>query len=336
MRSRSPQTILRRTCHRLVENDFFTTDFVLQPNATGYFVPLTAAGKNSHILGHLRLPVEQCDPPTPFHRAWRESRLLYQNRHSVDSETYSGTATDYTAFGWNSLAVVPILHGGAVWALLVVTSEAYDYFDNTLLAALARTAKLLGFGLDELALKNRIEAEREEQSWRADHDPLTSLSNRRGYLRALPDLLQHNREVDRLLAVGMMDLDDFKIVNDTHGHAAGDEVLQCVAERLLAALRQGDLVARFGGDEFALALVDLHSIEDLEGVLLRVEEALRTPVLLSNGHSVLIGASLGITSHPFDEAPDEILLRHADQALYASKAHKRDRPRFYALYDGID
>jgi diguanylate cyclase (GGDEF)-like protein len=334
MRSRSPQTILRRTCHRLVENDFFTTAFVLQPNASGYFVPLTAAGKNSNILGQLRLPVEQRDPSTPFHRAWREGRLHYH--HAGEETSYPGTTLNFAAFGWNSLAAVPIHHADAVWALLVVTSDAYDYFDNTLLAALARTAKLLGFGLDELALKNRIEAEREEQSWRAEHDPLTGLSNRSGYLRVLPTLLQRNRAADRLLAVGMMDLDDFKIINDTHGHGAGDEVLQWVAERLLTALRQGDLVARFGGDEFALALTDLRSMEDLETILWRVEETLRAPIPLSNGHSVQVGASLGITLHPFDETSEEILLRHADQALYASKAQKRDRPRFYVLYDGID
>ncbi|MCE5360402.1 diguanylate cyclase domain-containing protein [Candidatus Igneacidithiobacillus taiwanensis] len=334
MRSRSPQTILRRTCHRLVEHDFFTTAFVLQPNASGYFVPLTAAGKTSHLVGQLRLSLEDCGPPTLFHRAWREGRLHYRN--TEEETSYPGTTLNFAAFGWNSLAAVPILHEAAVWALLVVTSDLYNYFDNTLLATLARTAKLLGFGLDELALKNRIEAEREEQSWRAEHDPLTSLSNRSGYLRMLPTLLQRNREADRLLAVGMMDLDNFKIINDTHGHAAGDEVLQWIAERLLAALRQDDLVARFGGDEFALALTDLRSMEDLEAILRRVEETLRAPIPLSNGHSVQVGASLGITLYPFDEASEEILLRHADQALYASKAQKLHRSRFYLLYDGLD
>ncbi|MEY2341838.1 diguanylate cyclase [Acidithiobacillus sp. IBUN Pt1247-S3] len=281
----------------------------------------------------MRVHVDQRDPPTLVAAAWRERRLQYHNHYCEDAK-YQGFAPLIAAFDWNSLAVVPILHQDSLWGLLCVASAEREYFDNTLLSALARTAKMLGYGLDELALKNRIEAEREEQSWRAEHDLLTELPNRAAYLAELPKTLERNAE--RLVAVGMMDLDDFKPVNDTYGHPAGDLVLQVVARRLRAAVRQGDLVARFGGDEFALLLGNLGSMDDLERILQRVQEAVRERITLTDGTLVQIDSSLGVTLYPLDEAPGEILLRHADQALYAAKSQKSTRERSVSLYDGID
>ena len=333
MRSRSPQAILRRTCHRLVENGLFRTAFVVQPDASGHFVPISAAGVNSDRLSQARIPVDQRNPPSLLATAWNKRRLQYHNRYR-DDPTYQHLEPLFAEFGWESIAIMPIFHRSALWGLLVVASARLDYFEHTLLSALARMAKMLGFGLDELTLKNEIEAEREEQSWRAEHDLLTELPNRAAYLTRLPQAMESNREC--LIAVGMMDLDDFKPVNDRYGHAAGDWVLQTIAQRLRAATREGDLVARFGGDEFALLLSELHSIDDLERVLHRVRDAIRSPITLVTGQSVQIGASLGITLYPLDEAPAEILLRHADQALYQAKNDKSRRERFFRLYDGIE
>ncbi|WP_308389538.1 diguanylate cyclase [Acidithiobacillus sp. AMEEHan] len=333
MRSRSAATILRQTCHRLVENGLFSTAFVVQPDSHGYFAPISAAGKNSDKLTRARVHVDQREPASLLATAWRERRMQYHN-HYLEDPKYQSLAGLVAEFGWNSLAVIPIQHQGDLWALLCVASAQQGYFDHTLLSALARTAKILGFGLDELALKNQIEAEREEQSWRAMHDSLTELPNRAAYLAELPKALARTGEC--LLAVCMMDLDDFKPVNDQYGHAAGDLVLQVVARRLRAAIREDDLVARFGGDEFALLLGKLASLDVLECVLNRVQSAIREKIVLADGSEVQVGSSLGVTLYPLDDAPEEILLRHADQALYAAKSEKGDLGKAFYLYDGSD
>ncbi|MDD3759824.1 MAG: diguanylate cyclase [Acidithiobacillus sp.] len=332
MRSRSAATILRQTCRHLVENGLFSTAFVAQPDSHGYFVPISAAGRNSDKLTRARVHVDQREPASLIATAWRERRLQYHNHYREDPK-YQSLAGLIAEFGWNSLAIIPIQHQDDLWALLCVASPQQEYFDRTLLSALARTAKILGFGLDELALKNQIEAEREEQSWRAKHDALTELPNRAAYLAELPKALARTEEF--LLAVCMMDLDDFKPVNDQHGHAAGDLVLQVVARRLRAAVREGDLVARFGGDEFALLLGKLTSMDVLERVLDRVQCAIREKIVLADGSEVQIDSSLGVTLYPLDDAPEEILLRHADQALYAAKSTKGQRAKTFYLYDAI-
>ncbi|WP_264319077.1 diguanylate cyclase domain-containing protein, partial [Acidithiobacillus albertensis] len=134
--------------------------------------------------------------------------------------------------------------------------------------------------------------------------------------------IRHNR----LLAVCMLDLDDFKLINDTYGHEIGDEVLVILGRRLSNVLRQSDFIARYGGDEFVLLLEDLADHADLTRVLQKIEKIIPAPILLSNGESVQIGTSMGVTLYPFADADQaDQLLRWSDQALYAIKAHKAER-----------
>jgi diguanylate cyclase (GGDEF) domain len=134
-----------------------------------------------------------------------------------------------------------------------------------------------------------------------------------------------------------MDLDDFKPVNDTYGHAAGDQLLRQLGERLRAAVRETDLVARLGGDEFVLVLEGVAQASDLPIVLDRIHGAVETPFDLGDGVLAKVGMSLGVTLYPADEAQAEVLLRHADAALYASKAHKADRTSWWQVWgDGLE
>jgi diguanylate cyclase (GGDEF) domain len=134
------------------------------------------------------------------------------------------------------------------------------------------------------------------------------------------------------MAIGMLDLDNFKPINDQYGHAAGDVLLTTFADRLQGALRQTDFVARLGGDEFVLVFEDLKNMDDLESVLARIQEAIEAPFMLPGGDSVIVGGSLGLTFYPFDDGDPDQLLRHADQALYTIKEAKRNRERFWTYY----
>ena len=154
----------------------------------------------------------------------------------------------------------------------------------------------------------------------ATHDVLTGLPNRDGLRLVFDQALARGERQERLLAVGFLDLDDFKPVNDTYGHSAGDDLLKEMARRLQDAVRRTDTVARLGGDEFVLLLEGLRSMDELDQVLARLQAAIAQPFNIKGETTIRIQASLGLSIHPFDDGDADLLLRHADQAMYAAKA----------------
>lgn len=159
----------------------------------------------------------------------------------------------------------------------------------------------------------------------ATHDPLTGLANRALFHRRLDEALQHADEEEFLLAVMYLDLDDFKQVNDVHGHAVGDALLREVAHRLRQVVRASDTVARLGGDEFAIILLGLDSMEQCGGLARKIEQELVKPATLA-GVPVQPGGSIGYVLFPRDGKTVDQLLVAADQRMYEVKrAHKERR-----------
>ena len=197
-------------------------------------------------------------------------------------------------------------------------------FTADVLGLCERIAQLLGRGLDEFDLKQTLEQERGQQFYLARHDPLTGLANRLLFEEHLGLALARARRRETPLAVCLLDLDDFKQINDRWGHQAGDQVLREAGDRLSQAMRRSDLIARLGGDEFVLAIEDLGTIEALPGLLGRLSEVMATPVVLTEGQAPL-RFSVGVAVYPADGADPDILLRRADAALYAAKAEKAAR-----------
>ncbi len=151
------------------------------------------------------------------------------------------------------------------------------------------------------------------------HDSLTGLPNRALLMSLLAHAIDRERRVGRMVAVLLLDLDNFKLINDTLGHAAGDELLATLAPRLRAVVRQSDTVARFGGDEFVVIAEDVEN--ELEAVRLaeRITEALTRPFSLRDG-SHTITASIGVAVTPSESGAPDGLLRDADAAMYRAKA----------------
>ncbi|MGH3023431.1 MAG: putative bifunctional diguanylate cyclase/phosphodiesterase [Gaiellaceae bacterium] len=172
----------------------------------------------------------------------------------------------------------------------------------------------------------------------AYHDPLTGLPNRIAFEERLKETLAS--EPAPAVAVLFVDLDDFKLVNDSFGHTAGDELLRAVAERLRRATRAEEVVARHGGDEFLLLVSTLaraNEEPDVEGaryaaeaVARRVRRALRAPFEVS-GVEIVVSASVGISVFPLDAPDAQTLLKHADAAMYRAKDQGRDRYQVYAV-----
>lgn len=164
----------------------------------------------------------------------------------------------------------------------------------------------------------------------AHYDSLTELPNRVLFWDRLGQALAHGRRHDEQIAVLCIDLDRFKDVNDTLGHAAGDRLLKLAAGRLVASLRDSDTLARLGGDEFALIMTDLREGHLASECAQRVVDALSTSFDL-DGNEVVIGASVGIAlSDPRVESAPEAILRAADLALYRAKTDGRGAYRFFA------
>jgi len=155
-------------------------------------------------------------------------------------------------------------------------------------------------------------------------DYLTGVGNRAHFEKALVAELNHSIRAGTPLTVLCMDLDGFKSVNDTFGHAAGDEVLCVVSQRLSALIRQEDVLARLGGDEFAIVL---RSADQTSATALgqRIVKTVRQPIPLSAGQTVQIGVSVGMATHNDSASSASALLARADKALYEAKRESRDR-----------
>lgn len=165
-------------------------------------------------------------------------------------------------------------------------------------------------------------------SWQSNHDILTGLPNRAALAARFENEVARAREQDYLLAVCLFDLDHFQHVNDTLGHAIGDEVLKQVASRLHDFAGQRHYAARLGGDEFVLLLPEMHSRAAVEVAMDRLMSALSRDYV-ADGQAVAMSASVGLTVYTGNEISADSLLRHADQALYQAKIMGRNRFHFF-------
>ena len=152
----------------------------------------------------------------------------------------------------------------------------------------------------------------------AEHDPLTDLPNRVLFLDRLQQAMVAAARHHGCLALLFVDLDDFKLVNDLQGHAAGDQVLQQVAQRLLRVVRAGDTVSRHGGDEFLLLLTEVARPVDAVLVADKLQAALAAPMMVQ-GVPLRVTASIGISMYPDDATDLRLLIQHADSAMYRAK-----------------
>lgn len=163
----------------------------------------------------------------------------------------------------------------------------------------------------------------------AHYDALTHLPNRVLLADRLHQAMAHTTRSESIMAVAFLDLDGFKAVNDQFGHSVGDKLLIKLAQRMKGTLREGDTLARIGGDEFVVVLTDLHHTTDCEPLLRRLLDAAAEPVHLDD-RALEVSASIGVTLYPQDGSDADQLLRHADQAMYLAKQAGKN---CYHLFD---
>ncbi len=192
-----------------------------------------------------------------------------------------------------------------------------------------------------IVLNSRDVSERkafeEQLAHQAFHDPVTNLANRALFVERVRHAVARNRREQHGIAVIFLDLDDFKTINDSLGHAAGDEVLREVAERLATSIRATDTAARFGGDEFAILLEDVVSAQEAADTAERVLESLLEPLRLDQ-KEIIVRSSLGISVVEGESPADaDELIRNADAAMYIAKRDGKGGYRLFepAMHEGV-
>jgi diguanylate cyclase (GGDEF)-like protein len=241
----------------------------------------------------------------------------------------TGWPREYLAArGLKDAVVAPLLDDGTVVGLIMVADRLGDVstFEVQDVKMLETLAQHVSVSLQNGRLEDslaELTALKEELRHRAFHDSLTGLPNRMLFTERVAHALMHRERHDAPLAVVFVDVDDFKTINDSLGHTAGDQVLRIVAERLRGCLRPSDTVARLGGDEFGILLDDMADAGDALVAAERVLAALGQPAYME-GREVSIRASLGITLDAHGQSA-ETLLRNADLAMYMAKRRGKSR-----------
>jgi len=217
-----------------------------------------------------------------------------------------------------------VLRGEEISPLLEINDLVFECWFSVVHEDNGEVSGIIGVATD---ITERKQAEKRLVQL-ANYDSLTGLPNRTLFRDRLTHAVAQANRKNRLVALLFLDLDRFKMINDSLGHHAGDKLLQAVSERLLANAREEDTVARLGGDEFTVILEDITNTEDATIVARKILEVMGKPFYL-DGHEVFVTTSIGIAIFPLDGQGLDGLLKNADTAMYRAKEQGRNNYQFY-------
>jgi diguanylate cyclase (GGDEF)-like protein/PAS domain S-box-containing protein len=261
--------------------------------------------------------VAECAPSSPL------GRVLATSQPSAVEPRWSETRLlpfDW-AEGFQAAALVPVPGDRGARGALCALSRSPRAYGPEELRFLGAAASMVSAALHRLDSEARL-------AYLAQFDPLTGLPNRALLSDRFSQMIVLARRRSAPLGVLFIDLDDFKLVNDTQGHAAGDELLKEAARRLLASVRQGDTVARISGDEFAVIVGDLARADDAALIAQKIIDKLGEGFAI-RGKEMFVTASIGIATFPADGDNAEVLLGAADAAMYRAKQAGRNAFQFF-------
>src|SRR3989339_872063 len=252
-------------------------------------------------------------------RVWLSGKPLWIA--DINSDTNFPRAPTADRAGLHGAIAFPALNESEVLGVIGFFSREIKQPDKELLDMLHALGSQIGQFIKKAEVVDMLKHI-------AYHDTLTNLPNRMLFQDRLRVAMHQAKRNKQSVAVVLIDLDDFKDVNDTLGHFAGDSLLKDVTKRLKRCTRESDTVARMGGDEFVFILQNIKHIRDAENVIQKILKALDSPFKI-NGHEIRTSASIGASLYPQDTDDPEILLEYADIAMYQSKKDGKSTYRFY-------
>lgn len=273
--------------------------------------------------------IEAVDGATPGEVGGAIQSALLGDREEVDTVPASTTddstalAAAASAAGYGAVLAAPIRdQQGTVLGVLAAFCQHAGVLDRTTTALLHEMAQIASIAIEQHRLSEALLRQ-------AQYDPLTELPNRALLSDRLERAIRDADRADQAVGVLLLDLDEFKLINDSLGHSAGDQLLQEVAARLRDCLRGGDTVARLGGDEFVLIVPLKNDIDYCSDIAERILGALQRQVRIAD-REVTARPSIGISMYPQDGRTPEALLQAADTAMYAAKHAGKNQYRYFA------
>jgi len=322
LRVRDRDELFKEACRIAVEHGGLRMSLIaIVDRNTRKIVPVASAGVEDELLAAIGLLLSSTAgaSTTMIAHAIREARTVVSNDSQSDPQVLFGK--QYIDAGVNSMAVLPLIVSGEAVGVLALYASEVDFFQADELKLLAELAGDVAFAIDHIEKQEKLD-------YLAYYDTLTGLSNRTLFHETLKKTLAQASENGWQVAVLCIDMDLFKNVNDTLGHAIGDELLRQFGSRLVRCVRPQDTVGRLGGDEFALIVLMQDDKDVAVLTAKKICDAMREPFELRGNH-VVVTASIGITVHPVDASDPDTLMKYADTAMYRAKQAGRDTFRFF-------
>ena len=331
MRAKSRDELFDLVCRAAAQGGKFTSINIglVRPDSD-YLDIVAAAGPTAASSRQVRLSINEAHPEGRglSGRAFRSRLACICNDYLADQTTQVFHAR-LRDDGANSGAAYPLLVGGRVVGIMLFVAAEKGTFTPEFVELLQRLADNVSFALENFDRADEKSKADERIEYLASHDGLTGLPNREMFNEMLHHAIEVASRHGRQFALLFIDLDRFKVINDSLGHDAGDALLVEVAKRLRIVLRASDVVARLGGDEFVVLLEECGEIADVERIATSLLAELSRPVLL-NGHECHTTASIGIAMYPQNGTDAQALTKNADMAMYLAKDDGKNAFRFFS------
>jgi diguanylate cyclase (GGDEF)-like protein/PAS domain S-box-containing protein len=301
---------------------------ILKRQADNRFHFMAALRYDLSVLRHLSLAENEILADYQTRQPLIVTDLHQQNAQLLDEERFTLLGRSGPVADIQTLLTIPVYLDDTLAAILSLDAFRPNAFTEEAKEMASAFATQIGIVLQRLTLEQALERSNQDLAKLANYDALTGLPNRTLFSDRLNQALAKARRTGSSVGLLFLDLDGFKVVNDSLGHSTGDVLLQAVAQRLANCTREEDTVARLGGDEFTIILSSLEAPQDAVYVARKVLECLEQPFLIDK-HELHISTSIGMSSYPQDGYTTEELLRNADTAMYHAKSSGKNRYHFF-------
>ncbi len=331
MRAKSRTELFDLVCKAASNGGKFTsTTIALARSDTDQLEIVATAGPSSETTRNVRLSIDAARPEGRgmSGTAFRTRQPCISNDYLNDERVSAFHAIVRNDRARSGAAFPLVAHEQAVGVMIYMSTEQ-DTFTGEFVELLQRLADNVAFALENFDRADEKNKADERIEYLASHDSLTNLPNRETFNGLLREAIEAAGRHDHRFALLFIDLDRFKVINDSLGHEAGDLLLLEVASRLRRALRASDVVARLGGDEFVVILDQCGEIDDVQRIATDLLTALGEPMELA-GHECHTTASIGIALYPANGADVQTLTKNADMAMYLAKEDGKNGYRFFS------